>query len=181
MERSIEFIILNEEKKEAFSAEILKLMKLCDDDFVPPLSQRSSTVQSNLKSEKTVCAECGIELYHGEMMKQEILAAISGDELLGFVSFRENMVSDKIPEEYLPNIYLSTLMLSSAARGRGLTGRMYDHLFNTLYPERSIFTRTWSTNFAHIKILGKFGFSEFARIENDRGAGIDTVYYSLIR
>jgi len=68
-----------------------------------------------------------------------------------------------------------------AARGRRLTQGMYDHLFNTLYPHHSIFTRTWSTNIAHSTILSRMGFSELSRVKDERGAGIDTVYFALIR
>jgi len=78
----------------------------------------------------------------------------------------------------LPNIYLSTLILSTESRGKGVTKKLYAHLFNELYPDKSIFTRTWSTNLAHIKILDYFSFEEIARLENDRGNGIDTVYFA---
>ena len=44
---------------------------------------------------------------------------------------------------------------------------MYDHLFHTLYPQCSIYTRTWSTNAPHSRILSKFSFEELARLEND--------------
>ena len=58
---------------------------------------------------------------------------------------------------------------------------MYAHLFDDIFPDRSIFTRTWSTNAAHIKILDKFNFEIIKCIENDRGDGIDTVYFAKIR
>ena len=77
----------------------------------------------------------------------------------------------------MPNIYLSTLVLSAESRGKGITKKLYAHLFNELYPEKNIFTRTWSTNAPHIKILDYFGFDEMVRIKNDRGNGIDTVYF----
>ena len=110
-------------------------------------------------------------------MEQKILAMLENGKLLGFVSFRENFTSDVVKEETLPNIYISTLVVRSEARGMGLTKKAYAYLFESLYPERHVFTRTWSTNNAHIRILSGFGFSELKRIPNDRGAGIDTVYY----
>ena len=55
----------------------------------------------------------------------------------------------------------------------------YSYLFEK-YSDRPIFTRTWSTNLAHIKILEKFGFSEHLRIKNHRGENIDTVYFALL-
>ena len=86
-----------------------------------------------------------------------------------------------ISDNNLPNIYLSTLMLKSEARGKHLTQKMYDYLFNNLYADRSIFTRTWSTNGAHLRILEKFDFKLIKTIPNDRGVGIDTVYFALKR
>ena len=115
------------------------------------------------------------------MLSQVGLGAFEEDTLLGFVSFKENYTNDVISDNNLPNIYLSTLMLKSEARGKHLTQKMYDYLFNTLYADRSIFTRTWSTNFAHLKILEKFHFKLIKTIKNDRGNNIDTVYFSLTR
>ncbi len=34
--------------KEAYLADIMELLSLCDQEFIPPLSARSSTIQSNL-------------------------------------------------------------------------------------------------------------------------------------
>ena len=174
----MDYILLNEQEKQKYSNDIISMMKESDNDFVPPLSARSSTLQSYLKGG---CNSGDVLPYFNEMIKQEILAVIEDNKMLGFVSFKKDFTNDKITAKTLPNIYLSTLILAKVARGKGLTVKLYDHLFNTLYPDRSIFTRTWSTNFAHKKILGKFDFTELARIENDRGINIDTVYYSKIR
>ena len=171
------FKILNKEQKKNYSNDILKMLTIYDNDFVPPLSKRSSTTQKNLNTENISDINDGIKNYHKEMMKQEVLATISDGKLLGFVSFKENLKSEYIKENDVPNIYLSTLVLSADARGKGITMKMYDYLFNTLYKDCKIFTRTWSTNIAHIKILEKFNFCEMTRIPNDRGNGIDTIYF----
>ena len=110
-------------------------------------------------------------------MKQKILACVEEGRGLGFVSFKEDYKPEHLQEAALPNIYLSTLILSPQARGKGLTKRIYTLLFDELYARRSIYTRTWSTNAAHIKILGHFGFAEAARIKDHRGPGLDTVYF----
>ena len=163
--------LLSEEEKIKYSAEILEMMRISDKDFVPPLSSRSSTTQSNLSGE----GAGGIELYFSEMIKQNVLGAFEGEKLFGIVSFRENYETDIVKD--LPNIYISTLFLHPESRGRGVTKQLYSYLFFDLYKDRNIFTRTWSTNLAHIKILDFFGFELFHRIENDRGEGIDTVYF----
>ncbi len=175
----MEFRILTQEDKKHLKQTIIEAMKESDNDFIPPLSARSSTTQKNLAGGKS--SEQGLLSYCEEMLSQLVLGAFENDELLGFVSFKENYTCDVIRECDLPNIYLSTLILKTQARGKHLTQRMYDYLFNELYADRSIFTRTWSTNGAHLRILEKFNFSLIKTIENDRGIGIDTVYFALKR
>ncbi len=171
----MQFIVLTDIQKHQYKNEILEIMQICDNDFVPPLSSRSSTTQSDLKSGEY--DKNGILNYYTEMEKQDILAAIDDDgTLLGFVSYKHNYTSEIITKT--PNIYLSTLMLHPKSRGKRLTNKMYEHLFCELYPDHHIFTRTWSTNAVHIKILSNFGIGEFHRIKNDRGEGIDTVYFT---
>jgi hypothetical protein len=40
-------------------------------------------------------------------------------------------------------------------------------------------TRTWSTNASHLDLLDELGFDLIKRVEDDRGDGIDTVYYGI--
>jgi len=115
------------------------------------------------------------------MLREQMLAAVEGERLLGFVTFVENLSCKYFGAESFPNLNICTLLLSPDARGRGITRQMYTYLFDTLYPKHNLFTRTWSTNAAHIKILSRFDFALIARIENDRGAGIDTVYFGKRR
>lgn len=43
---------------------------------------------------------------------------------------------------------------------------------------KTIATRTWSTNKTHIKILEGLGYIKIIELKDDRGSGIHTVYYS---
>ena len=170
----MEMQLLTGDQIKQFEAALFRLLSDADDEFLPPLSARSSTTQSALLSgEKSVD---GVSAYFTQMKQQHIFAATENDRLLGFVSFKENYTNDIIKSEHLPNIYLSTLVVSPAARGQGLTRRMYEKLFE-LFSDRAVLTRTWSTNNAHIRILDRFGFKTLCTLENDRGAGIDTVYF----
>lgn len=54
---------------------------------------------------------------------------------------------------------------------------LYYETMIDLFPERGLYTRTWHTNYAHLKVLDKLGFSEIARLPNHRGPGMDTVYF----
>lgn len=163
-----------QDKTDKLFVDIYSLLEEGDREFFPPLSCRSSTTQKNLTGiHKSVN---GIKNYFEEMKRQNILVAVEDEKVLGFVSFRENHITDVITDKELPNIYISTLIVSPNARGRGLTRQMYEFLFDA-YKTHNVFTRTWSTNTAHINILSKFGFETFKTIVDDRGKGIDTVYF----
>ena len=118
----------------------------------------------------------GIQKYFEQLKAQRFAAAYEDGELIAFVSYKENYTCPEILPEELPNIYISTLVASPASRGKGVTKAMYAYLFSA-YKNANIFTRTWSTNFAHIKILQAFGFETVKVLKNDRGSGIDTVYF----
>ena len=166
--------ILNDNEVQRFYEQIYKLLVDSDEEFFPPLSMRNSTTQSNLTvGEKS---EDGILNYFEELKKQKIMVAHENDKLLGFVSDREDYVNSEIGMEELPDIYISTLVVNRDARGKGITGEMYKNLFD-VYKNVNVFTRTWSTNFAHIKILSKFDFEVFRVLKDDRAKGVDTVYF----
>ena len=167
----MEIRLLSEEEKTLYGEQIYSLLFEADDDFVPPLSARSGV---SSKSE-------GVRRYYDEMKTANILATIEGDSLLGFVAFRENIAGNYIPEGVSPHLYIGTAVIAREARGKHLTTRMYEYLFDTLRKDYSCFTRTWSTNAAHIAILTRMGFSLTKRVENDRAEGIDSVYFGLIR
>ena len=168
----MEFCILNNAQKEQYEEELFKILTQNDTAFVPPLSQRTGTTQTNFGTQHN---PNGVADYLEQMLTQQIVGVFLENKLVGFVSYIENRETDGFS---LPNIYLSTLVLQPETRGMGITKKLYNHLFHELYPERNVYTRTWSTNIAHIKILMGFGFEELKRIPNDRGQGIDTVYYA---
>ncbi len=166
--------LLTCEEQKNFYEDILNMLTDSDDEFCPPLSARNSTIQADL-SANTKCKN-GVMSYFEELKKQRFVVACEGDKLLGFVSFKENFTNDVILERDLPDIYISTLLVSAEARGMRLTYKMYEFLFEC-YKNSNVFTRTWSTNALHIKILSSFGFDVLKIITDDRGKGIDTVYF----
>ena len=170
----MEFRVLNDTEKLKYREELLEILSINDKNFIPPLSQRSSTTQANLLGDEN---KADILPYFNKMLEQSILAMFIDDKLFGFVSYIANYISDVIGADTHPNIYLSTLALRPETRGMGATKKAYTHLFFDRYPHCNVYTRTWSTNGPHIHILDGFGFGELKRIPNDRGEGIDTVYF----
>jgi len=170
----MEFRVLTPSEKLQYAETLLEILTINDKAFIPPLSQRSSTTQKNLRGSS---GEGDILPYFQKMLEQNILGIFFEGSLCGFVSYIDNYVSDVIGPDTHPNIYLSTLVLRPESRGMGATKKAYTHLFLERYPHCNVFTRTWSTNAAHTKILNGFGFTELKRIPDDRGEGIDTVYF----
>ncbi len=64
----MEIKIPQKAEQEKYYDEILDMLTLADDEFVPPLSLRSSTVQSDLKNTKKV--EGGVLSYFEEKNKE---------------------------------------------------------------------------------------------------------------
>ncbi|NLP37885.1 MAG: GNAT family N-acetyltransferase [Firmicutes bacterium] len=164
--------------------QIWDLLRKYNNEFIPPLSVRKHTDQAVLKELEV--NESEPKAYYEELKKQAFILCIGEeDKVLGFMSLKENY---KIKELQAlignkRNSYVSTVIVDQESRGEGIAAGMYEYLENSLPEERTpdvISTRTWSTNDSHIKILKRRGFSEALRIHNDRGSGIDTVYYYKI-
>lgn len=170
----MDYKLLSKSEETVFYDQIFEMMQESDKDFVPPLSSRSSTTQKDFSFRKGSLE--GLKSYFEEMKNQRFMVCTDGDILVSFVSFKENFTNDKITDEDLPNIYLSTLIMRPEYRGHGVTQKIYNELFK-IYNDANIFTRTWSTNAAHIKILSKFNFEVLNTIKDDRGEGIDTIYF----
>ena len=174
----MEICILCKEAQKSIYNAAYKLLECADAEFVPPLSSRSSSTQQAL------CGNAqnanGIHPYFEELKKQRFAAAFENGKLIAFVSYKENYTCVEIPQNELPNIYISTLVVSPEARGKGVTKALYSALFSE-YKTANVFTRTWSTNLAHIKILQGFGFQTIKVLENHRGNGIHTIYFKKAR
>ena len=173
----MEIRILEKEEQQSIYDDAYKMLEAADNEFVPPLSSRSSSTQRNFS--ENLKSRDGIRQYFEQLKNQRFAAAYEDGALIAFVSYKENYSSAEIHKKELPNIYISTLIVSPSARGKGVTKALYGRLFSE-YENVNIFTRTWSTNIAHIKILEKYGFKVIQVIKDDRGNGIDTIYFKKV-
>ena len=153
---------------------IKELLTLCDKEFVPPLSERASTTQADLLSKGQ--AADGVESYYREIAAQSALVAFEGRRVIGFLSMKRDYVCEHIDKKFQPNLYVTTIIVHPQYRHKSVAGKMYDVL-RKRFPKRYLFTRTWSTNLSHIRILLSRRFHEHCVLENDRGENIDTNYY----
>lgn len=151
---------------------VRQLLILGDKEFIPPLSRRSSSTQSTL----TGSAGGGIDDYFETIRTMPTVLALDGSRVAGFMTFRFDHICDQIGPETLPNLYASTCVVHPDYRGQGLMRQFYTAMIEA-YPQRGIYTRTWHTNFGHLKVLSRLGFTQLCCLENHRGQGIHTVYY----
>lgn len=166
---------------EIYLTQVWDLICRYNNAFIPPLSVRKHTDQGMLKGLEV--NEGNPKAYFDEMKEQAFILCIgAGDKVLGFMSLKEEAKINELQELIgnRRNSYVSTLIVDQDFRGQGIAAEMYDYLENHLSMGKRpevISTRTWSTNESHIIILNRKGFSEALRITNDRGSGIDTVYF----
>lgn len=164
--------------------DIWELLVKADGEFVPPLSQRESTVQQELdRSMNTqISGKQGTMpwAYFEVLMQQEFLLACEEDKILGFMSYIPNNYVKLQDGNGIFADYVSTIIVHPDYRARGITGNFYRQLFGQ-GKENMIVTRTWSTNYAHLHILHKLGFQVISVLKDDRGIGIDTVYMAKSR
>ncbi len=168
----MELVYFETVSQSGFSADIQALLVQADKEFIPPLSARGSSTQSDLSSGD--CVSQGAQAYYETMSSQPAVLALENGKCMGFMAFKENYICEYVKQ--LPNLYASTCVVHPTARGKGLMSGFYRKMIE-LYPQHSIFTRTWHTNFSHLHVLDKLGFREIARIKDHRGKGSDTVYF----
>lgn len=174
----MELIYFSDTTSSGYSRQVRELLKLADREFVPPLSTRGSSTQADLSAAQAL--EAGVDAYFETMQTQPVVLAIENEKCLGFMAFKENYTCSEIGEDTLPNLYASTCVVHPEGRGQGLMQRFYEKMLE-LFPGNNICTRTWHTNFAHLRVLEKLGFSQIARLKDHRGPGMDTVYFLKTR
>lgn len=154
-------------------AELVRtLLADCGDEFVPPLSSRYSTRQSELGPNQP--HGDGVSAYFEEMRRQPIILAQEGHELTGFLSYIPGFVLDFLPDR---SCYVSTICVDRKRRHRGIASSLYERVERIARPG-IVSLRTWSTNEAQIAVLERRGYVCARRIADDRGRGIDTVYFA---
>jgi L-amino acid N-acyltransferase YncA len=155
-----------------YAADIQALLEMADQEFIPPLSARGSSTQQNLTSAAAVSE--GAKAYFEAMSAQPVVVAVENGRCCGFMAFKKDYVCEYYNKT--PNLYASTCVVHPVARGKGLMRGFYQTMID-LFPNCSIYTRTWHTNIAHLKVLEKLGFSLLVQLPDHRGPGMDTVYY----
>ena len=106
--------------------DIWEILKLCDAEFYPPLSERNSSCQKDFAAGAENAAASGAEsagdgprAYFEEMIRQEFLLAYDGDEMAGFMTFKKEYRYEKLGEEWNPSLYMTTACVRPVYRDHG--------------------------------------------------------------
>lgn len=156
---------------EKYRPQIRMMLQKYGEEFIPPLSVRSGTTQKSFDESNNKNSE---DYYH-KMINQAFIIDVEEDMVRGFLSFIPDY-SLSLKDNILVCDYISTIIVKKEYRNQNITKKMYNELFKRR-SSRVYVTRTWSSNYAHLHILNSIGFTQFFNISNDRGNGIDTVYY----
>ena len=172
---SINLKTLSVEKLTEEQAELVyQLCVKADTDFVPPLSARTDTIQK-FRDIPNVPNSNGPKIFFEEIKKEQFLFIINNGRIEGFMSFIKDYEMHA-GDEIIVCDYITTIIIDSRNRNKGFTKKMYDAILNER-KDRTIGTRTWSTNHSHLHILDKLGFKLVHTDKDDRGVNIDSVYY----
>lgn len=168
-------IIFTEELNACQSKALWELLVMADKEFVPPLSARNSTTQKGLSHLQESDSELPTA-YYDTLQEQNFLLAMEQGRVIGFLSYRPKHRVELPTDNSIVADYVSTIIVHPECRGRGITEMLYGELL-AQSESSNIVTRTWSTNDAHLHILEKLEFQNICILQDDRGQGIDTVYY----
>ena len=154
-------------------ARIRFLVESCADDFCPSLRCRTGSSQQNFSRGNGTDS---VEEYLREMLGQKFLLAVEQGQILSFLTYKTGYSCPDLAG-YAPCDYATTMITDPARRGEGIGALLYTALENRPDRSRFIGTRTWSTNTAQMHIFPKRGWKAVCVKKNDRGEGIDTVYF----
>lgn len=153
------------------------LLQATDHEFVPRISSRTSSTQAELTGEPA--QEPSIEPYLEALLTQRFVIATDteSDAFSAFISYKPNYTLPNHPAG--PGHYVTTTIVHPDHRRHRLAATMYQTVMSQARTDETIIiARTWSTNYPRLRLASALDFTVDARITDDRGPGVDTVYLS---
>lgn len=166
MTSGLHVTILTDKTKKQFKRGISLLVQKYDNEFVPPLSSRGSASSTSLRD----CNNDNISDYIESMKSQDFIVVLDKDnKVVGFLSYVHKEVC------CIDCNYVSTIIVDKDYREQGVAKELYSVLEKL--SKLPIIVRTWSTNYKNRSILSNLGYGCIKTIKDDRGVGIDTLYF----
>lgn len=132
-------------------------VKKADSEFIPPLFERAEFVD---------------QLKNG-LNNRALITVDKNNKFVAAAMYETDYCGDK------DSAYLTFFRVVPEHRNLGIGFWFRQLLLKHLKAEgfKCVVTRTWSSNTEMIRLIEKTGFSPTKRIKNDRGPGIDTLYF----
>jgi ribosomal protein S18 acetylase RimI-like enzyme len=157
---------------------IWRVLCECDGDFVPSLSSRENTSQTDLKD-----SNIGNGLphsYFNTILEQKVILLVLDGEVIGFMSFIHDYENEYL-ENYSPSNYVTTTCIKKDYRELGMA-KLLNRFIEEKLPKELILPfitrRTWSTNKAQMHLFEKLNFDVVKWLDDHRGPGVHTVYFA---
>lgn len=137
--------------------EFVDFVKEADTEFVPPLLDRAEFVH---------------QLKNG-LNNRALIAVDTNNEFVAAAMYQTDHCGDE------DSVYLTFFRVVPNHRNLGIGFWFRQLLLKHLKAKgfKSLVTRTWSSNSEMIRLIEKTGFYPTKVIKNDRGPGIDTLYF----
>lgn len=138
---------------------LINFFNIVDKDFVPPISERGSIAE-----------------YVKDMIKGKDCYAVILENpnkgIEGTISFREHWKGRT-------SAHIQWIAVHPKYRHIGIANLLLTEALNLLKQDKIklVSTRTWSTNTASINLWREAGFKKIKVVKNDRGPGIDSIYF----
>lgn len=162
-----------------FEKKVWDILVICDNDFTPPLSSRTSTTQVD-DFDGNSLSEAHLKQFFEELKEQPFLLVLDNNnkDVIGFLSFKHNYINHYISEEATNYITLTCVLPNYRNKGIGYFLHLYlESDIPHHYKMKYISQRTSSINYHQLRVYEKAGYKLVSKIENHRGCGIDTLYY----
>lgn len=143
---------------------IHRFMKLVNDDFTPPLDGRNVNIEERIQDTFDK-PDSGYLIVESQTMDSNI-------SIIGLIGFNKHWESRN-------DAYINFLAIHPEYRGLGLSSKLESELESKLELEgiQYINVCTWSTNKPVLNFYEKRNYQLNHVLKNDRGNGIDTIYY----
>ena len=121
-DKGIEFIGVPSEEKD--KKEIWELLMACDQDFVPPLSKRTSSAQKMWGVDTDFSKSEGPKAYFEGNDTSAICNSQRKGKIIGFVTFKIKDMSVEVPGNLAAN-YITTLCIDPAHLAESILQNIY--------------------------------------------------------
>lgn len=154
-----------------YKQKLLSLLLACDDDFFPTISAKRNPHDGK--------KETGLRIYMDEKKDYHYLLVWDEGRLIAFSNFVLDFTIPCFPD-YPKSLHIDTVCVERAYRNQGIGKRIYQY-YEEMLPDAFRATyytlETSSINKPQIKLMEKFQYEIICRITDDRGKGIDTIYF----